>query len=70
MSDLSLPVLPTVLLGTTLSPEGKHRFSIERLPDRDMMIVQRDHGPRIEIPLKVLAQGKTIAEAYEELSGG
>ena len=66
-----LSELPTLSThpGQKGGSEGeKHRFSIERLPNKDVMIVQRDHGPRIEIPMKVLAQGKTIAEAYEELS--
>jgi len=65
---IQLPMLSDVSNPGQDPETPAHKFSIERIPSKDMLIVQRDRGPRIEIPMKALAQGKTIAEAYEELS--
>lgn len=47
--------------------EKPRHFSVERVAQRDVLIVQCDGGPRVEIPMRLLAQGKTIAQAYEEV---
>jgi len=59
-----------IKVGITAHADGKHKFAIERVPGQDAMLVRRDHGESITIPMSMLAQGKTIAEAYEELIGG
>jgi hypothetical protein len=59
-----------IKVGIRAHADGSHKFAIERLPNSDALLVRRDHGESIIIPMTMLAQGKTIAEAYEELLDG
>mgnify|MGYP003626533865 CR=1 FL=1 len=65
----NLPTLPTNL-GQQGGAGEKHKYSVERLVEKDSLVVRRDNGPSYEIPMRLLAQGQTIAEIYEELSNG
>jgi len=67
---IDLPTLPHYSPGPQegVAGEGKHKFIVERIPERDVLLVSRDRGPIQEIPMKLIAQGRTIAEIYEELS--
>ena len=44
--------------------------SVERIPEQDCLVVRRNGGKAHKIPMRLLAQGRTIAEIYEELSDG
>jgi len=68
--QLSLPMFNPIKVGIRAHADGKHKFAIERLPNSDALLVRRDHGESITIPMTMLAQGKTIAEAYKELLDG
>lgn len=75
-SPLDLPPFKPHTPGQSGGPGGpggsveKHKYLIERLPEQDMVLVSRDGGEPRSIPMRLLAQGRTIAEIYEELSDG
>lgn len=72
MITTELPSLPSLPTGPREGAAGegeisKHRYSIERLPQQDCLIVRRDGGEAYTIPMRLLAEGKTVSEIYEEL---
>ena len=70
---LNLPPFKSTTTGQSGGPGGsgrKHKYRIERLPAQDVVLVSRDGGKSHSIPMRLLAEGRTIAEIYEELSNG
>ena len=70
---MTLPQLPTLSTGPQEGGAGegedaKHKYAIERLPEQDCLLVRRDGGKAHTIPMRLLAEGRTIAEIYEEIS--
>jgi len=71
LPPLDLPPFKQTHPGQPGGPGGsgeKHKYRIERLPEQDVVLVSRDGGEAYTIPMRLLAEGQTIAEIYEELS--